>query len=66
MSEYLQSQIDRRTFNSRRGLALGAGVGLIFGAAFNNPGVGLVLGAALGSAFPALIRGLKVDENGTP
>lgn len=37
---------------SRRGksVALGAGIGMIFGAAFGAPGPGLVLGAALGVA----------------
>lgn len=31
-----------------RSVALGAGAGMIFGAALGHPGVGLVLGAAVG------------------
>jgi hypothetical protein len=34
-------------------VALGAGIGLVFGAAFKNPAVGLVLGAAAGAALAA-------------
>lgn len=37
-----------RTPTHGKNVALGAGVGMIFGAAFGNPGIGLVLGAALG------------------
>ena len=32
---------------------MGAGAGIVFGAAFGNPGVGLVLGAAIGLALGA-------------
>lgn len=34
----------------KRQIALGAGIGMIFGAAFGAPGPGLVIGAALGLA----------------
>jgi uncharacterized membrane protein len=39
---------NRPKLTTGRGIALGAGVGLIFGAAFGNPGVGMVLGAGAG------------------
>lgn len=43
-----------------RGIALGAGVGIILGAGLGNPGFGLVLGAALGLvAGPSVVRMLK-------
>jgi hypothetical protein len=38
------------------GLTLGAGLGLLAGAAFGNPGVGLVLGSAVGLARHARAR----------
>ena len=42
-----------------KGVALGAGAGIVFGAAFGNPGAGMVFGAALGLVFgPALVRKL--------
>jgi len=38
-------------------VVLGAGAGLILGAAFGNPGVGMVLGAALGKAVTRVSGG---------
>ena len=45
--------------NKRRGVAMGAGAGLVIGAVFHNPGTGLVLGAAAGFVFPALLERLR-------
>lgn len=43
-----------------KGIALGAGLGMIFGAGLGNPAAGLVLGAALGLVLgPALVRKLS-------
>ena len=43
-----------------KGVALGAGVGIIIGAALSNPEFGMVLGAALGLiAGPTLVRKFK-------
>jgi uncharacterized membrane protein len=39
----------------RAGVVTGAGVGIVFGAAFGNPGVGLVIGAAAGLAIGAVL-----------
>ena len=39
-----------------KGTALGAGVGMIFGAALGNIGVGMVLGAGLGLALSSLAK----------
>ena len=40
-----------------KGVALGAGIGMIVGSVLVNPGVGMVIGAALGLIFgPALAR----------
>ena len=50
----------RKTTNSEnaargKGVALGAGAGIVLGAAFGNPGVGMVLGAAAGLVFGAAL-----------
>ena len=37
--------------HSKETIALGAGIGLIFGAALGNPAVGMVVGAAAGLGF---------------
>ena len=42
---------------AKKMVALGAGIGLVFGAAFKNPAVGLVLGAAAGVALAAAAKG---------
>ena len=40
-----------------KGVALGAGIGIIVGSVLANPGVGMVIGAALGLVLgPALAR----------
>jgi hypothetical protein len=44
---------------TRKGIVMGAGVGMIFGAALGDPGVGLVLGAGLG-----LVVGAAHDRRG--
>jgi hypothetical protein len=45
------------SFSRTRGAVLGAGFGIVVGAALGNPGAGMVLGAALGLALgPALVR----------
>ena len=42
-----------------KGVVLGAGAGIVFGAALGNPGAGMVIGAALGLVFgPAVVRKL--------
>lgn len=48
-----------KTSTRPRGVAIGAGIGLIFGAGFGVPGPGLVVGAALGLAgiFDSKARG---------
>ncbi len=38
----------------KNGIALGAGAGMIFGAAFGSPAAGLVLGACLGLVLDAV------------
>lgn len=45
-------------------VALGAGVGMIFGAAFGNAGIGMVLGAAFGLAFPGVFERARRKDNG--
>lgn len=45
-------------------IALGAGIGMIFGAAFDNAAVGMVLGAALGSVCPAVFEPMRRKDNG--
>ena len=46
--------------NRAKGVALGAGAGMIVGAALGSPGVGLVLGAALGLIVgPSLVRKME-------
>lgn len=44
-------------------IALGAGIGMIFGAAFGAPGPGLVVGAALGLAGAFASRGRDPDPD---
>lgn len=47
-------------------ITLGAGLGLIFGAALDQIALGLVLGAAIGRFFPALfdrIRDARDEED---
>lgn len=45
------------------GVALGAGIGLVFGAAFSAPGVGMVLGAAVGlTGILGGRRGRKTED----
>jgi hypothetical protein len=41
---------------SSLGVVSGAGVGMIFGAAFGNVGVGMVLGAGLGLVLGAIFN----------
>lgn len=43
------------TKGSRASVVTGAGVGIVFGAAFGNPGFGLVIGAAAGLAIGAVL-----------
>lgn len=45
-------------------VALGAGIGMIFGAALGAIGTGMVLGAALGLAGGFLPKRRKPDRNG--
>ncbi len=59
MKEQKESDIDSGA-DRNKGIALGAGLGIIVGAALSNPGFGLVLGAALGLILgPALVRKFK-------
>lgn len=46
----------RRASTGPGPIALGAGLGMIFGAAFGNVGVGMVLGAAFGVVFPGVLE----------
>lgn len=50
----------RRKFPLRgsNAVAIGAGVGLILGAALGDPGVGMVLGAAVGVVAPRVVDGI--------
>lgn len=55
MEGHERTESDTREGRSRhgstgRGVAIGAGIGIVFGAAFDAPGPGMVLGAALGLA----------------
>ena len=51
-----QKSFDRIAQYSGVGLVVGAGLGIVFGAAFGSAGLGLILGAAAGLVFaPALI-----------
>jgi uncharacterized membrane protein len=40
---------------SRVGVVSGAGAGMVFGAAFGNPGIGLVIGAGAGLVIGAVL-----------
>ena len=42
--------------NQTRNILLGAGLGLVFGAALGNPGIGLVLGAGGGVLAEKLMK----------
>jgi uncharacterized membrane protein len=44
----------KQIFDTKKGTAYGAGLGIIFGGAFGNPGIGLVIGAALGLVLSAI------------
>ncbi len=54
MSEDSKEPTGIKSPGVRKGVVIGAGVGMIFGAAFGNPGVGLVLGAGFGILFGAV------------
>lgn len=45
--------------NDNMSAAIGAGLGIIFGGAFDNPGAGLVLGAALGLFVGSIMCGKR-------
>jgi hypothetical protein len=45
----------RRCKQSGEGLAIGVGIGVALGAAFNNLAVGIALGAGLGVVFDEVI-----------
>jgi hypothetical protein len=49
----------KRHIPTKSAVVLGAGVGLIAGAAFGNAGIGMVLGAAIGLAAPRFVGGLR-------
>lgn len=63
MSEDPKGQA-RRASTGSGPIALGAGVGMIFGAAFGDAGVGMVLGAAFGAVFPAVFERVRRNDNG--
>jgi hypothetical protein len=44
---------------TKSAVVLGAGVGLIVGAALGNAGVGMILGAAVGLASPRVVDGIR-------
>jgi hypothetical protein len=52
---------DKLALTVGTGVALGAGLGLVFGAAFGNVGLGLVFGAGIGTALVAAFRRSKSD-----
>ncbi len=54
MSADLNERAGSKSVDAKKGIVFGAGVGMIFGAAFGNPGVGLVLGAGFGLLIGAV------------
>lgn len=51
MSNEPEGTTRRKGVYTGLGLVLGAGAGLVFGAAFGNPGVGMIFGALIGLVF---------------
>jgi hypothetical protein len=49
----------KSTIHTKSAVVVGAGVGLIVGAALGNAGVGMVLGAAAGLAAPKVVAGIR-------
>lgn len=64
MSEDPKGQAHRAWTGSSKAIALGAGVGMIFGAASGNAGAGMVLGAAFGLVFPGVFERMRQKDNG--
>lgn len=53
----------RRLPRASQGIVIGAGLGIVFGGAWGNPGVGLVLGAAAGLVIGGVLLhpGRKIE-----
>lgn len=54
MTQPSKDPTSRSANGAGKGVAIGAGAGMIFGAAFGNPGAGLVIGAALGLVLASI------------
>jgi F0F1-type ATP synthase assembly protein I len=57
MNKNPTSSSGTKALDAKKGTAYGAGLGIIFGGAFGNPGIGLVIGAALG-----LVLGIVAEQ----
>ena len=57
MNEIPKAQTDRRNGGKGAGVVMGAGVGMIVGAAFGTAGVGLVFGALAGLLVDTVLAG---------
>lgn len=47
---------EREEWGKAPGVIIGAGIGIVFGAAFGSPGTGMVIGAAIGLAGGFVVR----------